>query len=63
MKLPVYYKDESGLINFRGIQSWKNIKQLLTFYCVDDYPPIEVNMVGWNHTKVVWYNNIGIGIQ
>lgn len=59
--LPIYTRDDAGVMTYQGEQDWESEGLLLAFY---DRSPSEaetVPLLGWPHAAVTWYGNIGIG--
>ena len=60
MKLAIYQKDESGSIKFKGFEDWESEKDYLIHCCRINYTGVVEEMVGWQHSIVTWYGDVGI---
>lgn len=61
MKFAIYSRDDSGMVTYVGVQSWPSLYCLLSHYFRDDAQPEHGALLGWPHTHVTWYRDIGIG--
>lgn len=59
--IPVYTRDESGQITYRGIEHWDSTEQMLEYYGRQDMQPETEQLIGWPHDRADWYGDTGIG--
>lgn len=69
MRFYVYNRDSSGLITYNGpSDGWPSEIDCVAYYGIYDSinpmpePRIE-DMMGWPHSKVRWYGDVGVGIN
>ena len=69
MRFYVYKRDSGGLIIYHGSSDgWPSETECVTYYGIYDNinpmpePHIE-EMMGWLHSKVRWYGDVGVAIN
>lgn len=65
MKLAIYTRNDAGQMTYRGEQEWESIDQLFeaTYGWTtkpSDFEPETYELMGWPHTEITWYGDIGI---
>lgn len=61
MRIEIYSRDERGIVSGPSSEDgWESVRQMLAHYFHDDETPEVEDMLGWPHSRVVWYGSIGV---
>lgn len=64
MKISIYIRQESGTIEYRGVETWDSLDQFLSAnWWLLDEKPVCSEMMGWPDASVWWYGNTGIAVS
>lgn len=61
MRIEIYSRDESGIVSGPSNEDgWESVQQMLAYYFRADEAPEPEDMIGWPHSRVIWYGSIGV---
>jgi hypothetical protein len=59
-KYHIYARDDGGIMEYRGVQEWDSLDDLISYYCVDHCQPEPAELEGWPTAALTWYGNLGV---
>lgn len=59
--IAVYVCDDSGAVQYKGVEQWDSELDFWSYYFRDDDVPAVEPLLGWPHKSVEWRRGTGIG--